>query len=290
MSKKKTPKITIVTPSYNQGDFLEETILSVLGQGYENLEYIVIDGGSTDASVEIIKKHEKHIAYWQSQPDNGQSSAINLGFSKATGEILGWLNSDDVYLPGALKHIATQLDVSKQEILFGNCSHLYENRPICMGSDVRKTFQRVNIKFQDFIIQPSSFWTSIVWNKVGILDENLHYAFDWDWFIRAEKMNVAFKPTDKYLSVYRIHDNHKSGTGGDTRTKEIIKIYEDHLSQDGAKAAKKIANRKNLFNIIARARLPSRLHPLRPYLFKACFPWALRNVSIQDISGIVSMV
>ena len=108
-------KITIVTPSYNQGRFLEQTILSVVGQQYPNLEYIIMDGGSTDNSVEIIKKYESHLAHWESEKDSGQAHALNKGFALATGTIFGWLNSDDYYLPGTLSFVAEQLDARQPE-------------------------------------------------------------------------------------------------------------------------------------------------------------------------------
>src|SRR5437870_5518796 len=106
------PRISMVTPSYNQGPFIRDTILSVLGQGYPNLEYLIIDGGSTDSTVEIIKEYEKHLSYRVSEKDNGQSHAINKGFRKATGEILMWLNSDDLLMPGALFFIADKINKS----------------------------------------------------------------------------------------------------------------------------------------------------------------------------------
>src|SRR5687768_13083798 len=101
-----SPKISIITPSYNQGRFIEETILSVINQNYPNLEYIIIDGGSTDNTVEIIRKYEQHLAYWVSEKDGGQSEAINKGFKKATGDIVCWINSDDFFMPGALSKVA----------------------------------------------------------------------------------------------------------------------------------------------------------------------------------------
>ena len=153
------PKITIVTPSYNQGQYLEETILSVIGQCYPNLEYFIFDGGSTDNSVEIIKKYEKHIDYWVSEKDNGQSHAINKGFERASGDILAWLNSDNMYMPGALFYMAQQMqNVALPAVYYGNCIHI-ENKDaqlFCSGSNVVKS-SSLNLELADYIIQPSSF-------------------------------------------------------------------------------------------------------------------------------------
>ena len=123
------PKISIITPSFNQADYLEETILSIINQNYPNLEYIIIDGGSTDNSVEIIKKHEKNIDYWVSEKDNGQSHAINKGFAKATGEILNWINSDDILAENALIKIAEAYLKRKNDniVILGNGFEIDEN-------------------------------------------------------------------------------------------------------------------------------------------------------------------
>ena len=223
-----SPKISIVTPSYNQGQFLEETIQSVLGQCYPNLEYIIMDGGSTDNSVEIIKKYEKHLAYWTSEKDGGQSAAINTGFKRATGEILGWLNSDDMYLPGALQYIATCLDPAKTQIVFGNCMHIREGSTQASGSDVAAVQKSLPLYIADYVIQPSAFWTRRTWESVGELDQNMHFGFDWEWFLRAEQMNVSLTPLKKYLSIYRMHEAHKTGSGGESRQREMALIYEKY--------------------------------------------------------------
>jgi glycosyltransferase involved in cell wall biosynthesis len=220
-----TPKISIVTPSYNQGQYLEQTILSVLGQGYPNLEYIIIDGGSTDNSVEVIKKYEQHLTYWVSEKDNGQSHAINKGFAISKGDILAWLNSDDYYLPNVLGEVASQLQIKKPTIFFGNCLHLNEVDNLNWGSKVNKWHKDFDIKLTDYIIQPSSFWNKQAWESVGFLNEELHYVFDWDWFIRANNQNINFVASNKYLSLYRIHETHKSGIGGQNRINELYHIY-----------------------------------------------------------------
>lgn len=225
MPETRFPKISVVTPSYNQGRYLEDTILSVLGQDYPNLEFIVIDGGSTDQTVDLLKQYDHRITYWTSEKDNGQASAINKGFARATGDILCWLNSDDMYLPGALRFIAAQLDVTRRQMLFGNCVHIKEGTGFAMGSDVVTDHRLHDLAWCSYIIQPSAFWTRALWAAAGPLDENLNYVLDWDWFIRAEMAHAEFKAVQRPLSVYRIHPAHKSSFGGEARARELAGIY-----------------------------------------------------------------
>lgn len=223
-------KITIVTPSYHQGAFIEETIQSVIGQQYPNLEYIIIDGGSTDNTVEIIKKYEKYLTFWVSEKDKGQSHAINKGFIRATGDIMAWLNSDDMYLPGTLAYINKTLNAKEAALCFGNCIHFREeaDKVISSGSDVVAAAQKNSIDAMDFIIQPATFWTKIAWMNTGALREDLHYAFDWEWFIRARNAGVNFLPVARPLSVYRFHEGHKTSSGSESRIREIEEIYNLH--------------------------------------------------------------
>lgn len=225
----KYPKITIITPSYNQGQYLEDTILSVLGQGYSNLEYLVYDAGSNDNSVEIIKKYKNQLSFWVSEKDKGQADAINKGFAKATGEILMWLNSDDILMPNVLHFIAEQYIEKGDGIYFGNCIHFKENSNGSLhssGSNVGTTYNSIPLELADTIIQPSSFWSKKVWMQNGILADNFHFGFDWEWFLRAKKNNIPFYSINKPIALYRIHDAHKTGVGGKKRQEELLKIYE----------------------------------------------------------------
>lgn len=220
------PKISIITPSYNQSQFLEDTILSVLGQQYDNLEYFIIDGGSTDKSVDIIKRYEHQLDYWVSEKDNGQADAINKGFSKASGDILMWLNSDDLLMPNILNYIASIATFDNPFIWFGNCIHFqYSNKLLTSGSDVVGNFRNQQLEQGDFIIQPSSFWNRKALEKTGLLNEKYHYVLDWEWFLRAKHNKVKFIPLEKCISMYRIHEAHKSSTGGKIRQNEIAGIY-----------------------------------------------------------------
>jgi Glycosyltransferases involved in cell wall biogenesis len=284
------PRITVVTPSFNQAPYLEDTILSVLGQNYPDLEYIVIDGGSSDGSVGIIRKYQRHLALWLSEPDDGQAQAVNKGFRGATGEILAWLNSDDMYLPGTLAHVATTLDPGRPELLFGNCLHFKEKDTLAFGSNVRLGHGAQNLALVDYIIQPSSFWTRQAWLQTGPLDESLEFALDWEWFVRANRKGVAFRPDDRVLSLYRIHEMHKTGTGGDRRRKELASIHRRYAG----------ARYEQLFlRCCARGRLilwtqtwlrRAGLRRFHVPLLKVLFPMLFRGFSRSEVSDIIAML
>jgi glycosyltransferase involved in cell wall biosynthesis len=182
------PRISIVTPSLNQGAFLEETIRSVLLQGYPDLEYVVVDGGSTDGSVEIIQQYAPWLSYWISEPDRGQAHAIDKGFAHCTGDVLGWLNSDDVLLPQALEHLAAAFERSPGAILAGDVVDLHQDSGHCQLLRQRQiAFEsmvepwRHNIRWH----QPGIFFPRALYARVGSLDASLRYAFTRDWLCRA---------------------------------------------------------------------------------------------------------
>jgi glycosyltransferase involved in cell wall biosynthesis len=244
------PKISVVTPSFNQGQFLEQTILSVLGQNYPNLEYIIVDGGSTDNSVEIIQKYADKLTYWVSEPDRGQSEAINKGFEKATGDILCWLNSDDMYMPDVFQFVAQNLDVNDDRILTGNCIHYSESDNdgvTAQGCDTLQYFREFNLLNADFITQPSTFWSRKVWERVGKLNEKFHFVFDWEWFIRAKQVGVTFVPVNRVLSLYREHASNKTVLGGETRNQEIIDLYLQFGEKENAEVYKNLVEDKKIF-------------------------------------------
>jgi glycosyltransferase involved in cell wall biosynthesis len=190
--------------------------LSVLGHGYPNSEYLILDAESTDNSVSIIKKYLNQLNYWVSEKDNGQSDAINKGFEKATGEILLWLNSNDILMPNVMYFIAEQYLEKGDGIYFGKFIHFKENKNgklSTAGSNVL-LYTETPLELLDTIIQPSYFWSKKVWIKNDILQNNLHFAFDWEWFLRAQKNGIQFFPLSKTLSLYRLHDSLKTASGG----------------------------------------------------------------------------
>jgi glycosyltransferase involved in cell wall biosynthesis len=203
----RVPRISIVTPSYNQGKFLEATITSVLSQDYPNLEYFVIDGNSSDDSISVIRRYADRLTYWVSEPDRGQSHAINKGFARASGEILGWLNSDDRLEPGALRAVAEEAQrfpdvgafVGEGQIVNTAGRTIYYNRP---GELTFDRFCRW-LDGSDFM-QPSCFFRRAAWDAAGPLDETVHIALDVDLWLRMARA-VKFRRVDRLLSTSLAH-------------------------------------------------------------------------------------
>jgi len=206
------PRITVVTPSYNQAQFLEQTIHSVLQQGYPNLEYIIIDGGSTDNSIEIIKKYEKYLAYWVSEKDRGQTHAINKGFEKSTGDVLAYLNSDDLYVPNTLKTIGTYFQQNHHHnFVYGNVQIINENGNVVKNKK-QPPFDYIMgcmIGFGLLIDQPSAFWRREVYKSIGPFNEELQFNMDEEYWSRvSQKFQMIH--LDKYLAKVRWHNNSKT--------------------------------------------------------------------------------
>lgn len=204
------PKISIITPSFNQGQFIEETILSVINQNYPNLEYIIIDGGSTDNTVEIIKKYENKINYWISEKDSGQSEAINKGINKTTGQILTWLNSDDVYLPNTLIKIAEEfLKQPQLGLLHGKTVVFGENlkdRIVGGDTDIPQYQYLATMKFP----QPSSFFSKEALDAIGPVSNHLHFGMDFELVAKLVLQDFKIQHSNDIFSRYRMHKNSKS--------------------------------------------------------------------------------
>ncbi len=211
------PKISIVTPSYNQGRFLERTILSVLNQNYPNIEYIIMDGGSTDGSTEIIKRYEPYLTSWVSEKDGGQSDAIYRGFRQCTGQILAYLNSDDVYLPGTLQHVGRVFrDNPHIDVVYGNA--YLTNGEDRIIAERRFTpyiphISRIGFLYGGFgIYQPAAFWTRNLYDQVGEIDPAFVHCMDNDLFARLALANARFRFVREYFAGVRIHQSSKTST------------------------------------------------------------------------------
>jgi glycosyltransferase involved in cell wall biosynthesis len=291
------PRFSVITPSFNQGRFIEETIRSVLDQGYPNLEFMVLDGGSSDNTVEILKKNNAKLSFWRSEKDAGQAAAINEGFRRATGDILCWLNSDDLHLPNTLSIVARSLQerMSEPIVLYGTCETF---RHGTTNTELRRPipFSQEFLKIVDFLDQPSVFWTRKAWELVGPLDESLQYGMDWDWLLRAAHL-CQFVRTDAVLSRYRFHEGHKTGTGGKKRWIELCGIVRRHAGPVVAShyefllhniPARWWLNKRMRFYLALKRLLPALADPIAnlmspPFWF---LPPGIERSMLWKISGI----
>ncbi|NER01425.1 MAG: glycosyltransferase, partial [Okeania sp. SIO3C4] len=235
--KQPLPKISIVTPSLNQGEFLEECIDSILCQNYPNLEYIIMDGGSTDNSVEIIKKYEKYLTYWQSQSDGGHYSAINLGFNKATGKIMAWLNSDDKYHPDAFFKVVAAFEKNQEiEWIMGRPTQWNKNGKLEYISQNLPPWSRAGLlnkdweKYNQWIQQESTFWQRSLWEKIGSkLSTEFQFAGDFELWMRCSRYAQLFV-IDTLIGGFRYYQNQRSQKFKNQYLEEVEKILVRELN------------------------------------------------------------
>jgi glycosyltransferase involved in cell wall biosynthesis len=231
------PKLSIIVPSYNQGIFIEETLLSIISQQYPNLELIIIDGGSSDNTLDIIKKYERNISYWISEKDNGQSHAINKGLQRATGEWIAWMNSDDCYLDGAFHYIFEELEYDQYDFIYGNTYQgtTIDNSIAIMHHPKHKAELKDILKFsysENHIVSSQSvFIRRKLLDKTGLLDEQLHYCMDFDWYCRiylaTERRHFYIRP----ISFFRIHSHSKTGSGINSGYVESLNVAKRYLPE-----------------------------------------------------------
>lgn len=221
------PRITIVTPSFNQGRFLEQTIRSVLDQGYPNLEYMVVDGGSTDQSVDVIKKYADRLSWWVSEKDKGQSHAINKGFARATGDLYAYINSDDYLYPGSLQCAADAFKAGEKWVV-GWVQILEAD-----GGEWPQLPDEIGLPSDWFVRNPipqqASFWAGEFWKQLGNFREEFRYCFDYEYWMRIRfKAGVSPKVVHRRLGSYRLHQSSKTVSEWDAFEPEFAKVRAEY--------------------------------------------------------------
>jgi Glycosyl transferase family 2 len=225
----KLPSIALVTPSYNQGRFIQATIDSMLAQSYPNLSYLVMDGGSSDDTPRLLAAYGGRVA-WRSERDRGQADAINKGFAAISGEIMGWLNSDDLVLPGTLAYVGRFFrDHPEIDVVYGHRIIIDgEGREI--GRWVLPGHDPAALALTDYIPQETMFWRAAVWRKIGPLDAGFHYAMDWDFLLRAERAGFRFRRLPRFLGCFRAHGEQKTAQTG-AMTVEMDGLRQRHFGR-----------------------------------------------------------
>jgi Glycosyl transferase family 2 len=236
------PLVSIVTPSYNQAPFLEETIRSVLEQDYEPIEYVVVDDGSTDGSAEIVRRFEGRLAWWTRQENAGQVAALNRGFARTTGAYMGFLNSDDTLLPGAVAALAAELEADPELFLVYGDALYTDETGRRTGYLAAREFDVVEMvrRCDNHVVQPSTLWRREAWERYGPLNEDGWYFFDFEFFLRFPPERVKRLPQP--LSTYRIHAEAKStGDAGSRLARDHARLAETFFGRDLPAAARPYA-------------------------------------------------
>jgi glycosyltransferase involved in cell wall biosynthesis len=225
-TKADIPLVSIVTPSYNQGPYLEQTVRSVLDQDYPNIEYIIIDGGSSDNSIEVIKKYTDRLAYWVSERDRGQTDAINKGFARAKGEYLAWLNSDDVYYPGAISAAVAYLQAHPDiGMVYGDLDFIDEHDKFIGRFNAAQTdLPRLKRGFVH-IPQPAAFFRGDLWRRVGPLDPTFFFAMDYDLWVRLARVSTLKYLPGSPWAKFRLHSDAKTISADDRCWPEMLRVH-----------------------------------------------------------------
>ena len=225
MSDPATPLVSIVTPSFNQARYLENTIRSVLDQDYPNIEYIIMDGGSADGSKEIIRRFSERLAGWVSEKDRGQTDAINKGFARAKGEILAWLNSDDTYQPHAIAEAVGYLrDRPEVGLVYGDANFIDENGRVIGRFPAAQTDYRRLRQGYVHIPQQAAFWRASLWRKVAPLDPSFYFAMDYDLWVRLAAL-APLQYTPRLWANFRLHSQGKTIRADARCWDEMLKVH-----------------------------------------------------------------
>ncbi len=239
-----TPRFSIVVPTLNQAAYIRETLASIAGQSWPDTEIIVIDGGSTDGTADVVRSFGSAITQFVSEKDRGQADAINKGMALARGDFLAWLNSDDYYLPDIFRRVAALLESGdKLRLVHGATIAWFEGRKETRYWSTGVLSEEL-LKTRAGIYQPSSFWTRAVWEKTGPLNLDYHFVLDWDWFLRASAHSELIQ-LEAPLSVYRFHQAHKTGSGNPRRIEEICKYVEHAAGPAWGCAFREVAEKLN---------------------------------------------
>jgi glycosyltransferase involved in cell wall biosynthesis len=249
------PSIAVVTPSFNHAAFIPETIDSVLTQNYAGLRYTVQDGGSTDGTLSILARYGNRLD-WVSRPDAGQSDAINQGFERVAGEIMAWLNSDDLLLPGTLAYVARYFQAHPEvDLVYGHRFYIDEmGREI--GRCILPAHHAETLKFADFVPQESLFWRRHVWAAVGPLDVTYHCAMDWDFILRAIRAGFQFRRLPRFIGCFRVHAAQKTIAKMPTSHAEMDRLRCDYFGR----ALTKAEILRGIRNYVARHVVLDRMH------------------------------
>ncbi len=220
----------MVTPSYQQGAFLDNTIRSVLSQRYPRLQYVVQDGGSTDDSVAIIKRYAKQLHAWSCSSDDGQAQAIVRGFTRTDAPVMGWLNSDDMLLPGALKTVGEFFrDHRDVDVVYGH-RIVVDAQGRQVGRWVLPRHHWSGITWRDFVPQETLFWRRSIWDRVGGIDTSFRFALDWDLIIRFHQAGAKFVRIPRFLGAFTTHPAQKSLAARDTTGKHEFERIRKHIA------------------------------------------------------------